>query len=526
MKRQALADADAAADAATATAAGVTTATGAAPAAQNDSYSSAPSAGSSASSFFSPTDQLTLNIASTPTSDLSYGYKQKVPREIAHLLKFHRDNLNHCHYFLTMDPFDFFTHIVDVAPTCEPLMYALASFSAYHYALGHGERHLVDMFEYYEQCLRSLRQALADPDILVLSAVLILSCIEMYLGDVSNEVQHQDVVFHLFQTVYTPDNFFVDQYHLHFFIWLRFIDNRRSLLSGRYMIFDAKWSNIHRTILARSSLAIPNAAPDSEVAIKMLMYKYITDLGTLFSEVCTFAADIRKEVISGARAIRQIEIFRVKSMTWLDCLDHALFETVELPANHALSPTELETLSPIIYKRAEIGFIMIIYYSWKLYFSSYTALSTTGTIEDPQGTSEIAIMAARIVCGFKATARTRPGALFVVHNYLCMAALFLPQRLHVWVRRTVAHIQALGYHFPDEVRWQLAAVWKDKNLYKGWLEGLEPEDESVEGVVIPWQRLLQVKIPDMNEERMGLTASMMEMRGIFNTGVDRTASDV
>ncbi|KAK9370558.1 hypothetical protein V1509DRAFT_616166 [Lipomyces kononenkoae] len=447
----------------------------------------------------------------TPVACSTFDDFPNVPPDIAHLFRYHRENITHCHYFLSTDPIQFFDKLLMNAHTSPPLMYAFAAFTSYHYALRHGERYLEDMFGYYEECVKVLRSAIENPDLNVMIAILILSCVEMYLGDVSNEIQHQDAVFSLFQSQYTPETAFETDLHIYFFIWLRLIDIRRSIFSGRYMALDRKWYGVHRqTVHARWLTLLTD--------IDWRIHTAVIAVGNLYSELCDFAANVRKNLISGTRATRQLEMLRVKSRTWFESLDPELFETVELPDDHSLTIEDMQLAPPICYKYWQIGFLCLIFNSWKLYFSSYSALSTTGTIQDPSGTSEIAVLMARIFSGLEAIENIHPGTPFAGHNYLCLAASFMPDRLHGWMRRKMAQIQAQGYNFPEQIRIQIASTWENDDLYRGWLEGIEPEQQPP-GVAIPWKRLLQVKIPEMDHERESFTAAVSEMRGVFDTGV-------
>ncbi|KAK9384537.1 hypothetical protein V1515DRAFT_576205 [Lipomyces mesembrius] len=466
---------------------------------------------------YSNTSTSTPNTASTisgtcptPAPSGLYDDFPNVSPDIAHLFRYHRKNLTHCHYFLSSDPIQFFDQLLTIAHTSPALMYAVAAFTSYHYALRHGERYLEDMFGYYEECVISLLSAIENPDLNVMIAILILSCVEMYLGDVSNEIQHQDAVFNIFQSLYTPETAFETDMHIYFFVWLRFVDIRRSIFSGRYMVLETKWHGMHRqTIHARWLTVLTDT--------NWRIHTAIIAVGNLYSELCDFAANVRKNTISRTRAIRQIEMLRVKSRTWYESLDPALFKMVDPPEDNPLTFDDMQLVPPICYKYWQIGFLNLIFNAWKLYFSSYSALSTTGTIQDPSGTTEIAVLTARIFSGLEAIQKTHPGTPFAGHNYLCFAASFMPDRLHGWMRRKMAQIQAQGYNFPEQIRIQIASTWKNDDLYRGWLEGIEPEQPP--GVAIPWKRLLQVKIPELNIERESFTAAVSEMRGIFDTGV-------
>ncbi|KAK9236019.1 hypothetical protein V1525DRAFT_380343 [Lipomyces kononenkoae] len=446
----------------------------------------------------------------TPVPSCTYDDFSNVPPDIANLFRYHRENITHCHYFLSTDPIQFFDKLLMSAHTSPPLMYAFAAFTSYHYALRHGERYLEDMFGYYEDCVKVLISAIENPDLNVMIAILILSCVETYLGDVSNEIQHQDAVFNIFESLYTPETAFETDLHIYFFVWLRFIDIRRSIFSGRIMALDRKWHGAHRqTIHARWLTVLTD--------IDWRVHSAIIAVGNMYSELCDFAANVRKNLISGTRATRQIEMLRVKGRTWFESLDPELFETVDPPDNYSPTLEDMQLAPPICYKYWQIGFLCLIFHSWKLYFSSYSALSTTGTIQDPSGTSEIAVLMARIFSGLEAFEKLHPGTSFAAHNYLCLAASFMPHRLHGWMRRKMAQIQAQGYNFPEQIRIQIASTWNNDDLYRGWLEGIEPEQPA--GVAIPWKRLLQVKIPELNLERQSFTAAVSEMRGVFDTGV-------
>ncbi|KAK9312257.1 hypothetical protein V1522DRAFT_458395 [Lipomyces starkeyi] len=466
---------------------------------------------------YSNTSTSTPNTASTisgtcptPVPSGLYDDFPNVSPDIAHLFRYHRKNLTHCHYFLSSDPIQFFDQLLTIAHTSPALMYALAAFTSYHYALRHGERYLEDMFGYYEECVKSLLSAIENPDLNVMIAILILSCVEMYLGDVSNEIQHQDAVFNIFQSLYTPETAFETDMHIFFFVWLRFVDIRRSIFSGRYMVLETKWHGMHRqTIHARWLTVLTD--------IDWRIHTAIIAVGNMYSELCDFAANVRKKTISRTRATRQIEMLRVKSRTWYESLDPALFEMIDPPEDNPLTFEDMQLVPPICYKYWQIGFLNLIFNAWKLYFSSYSALSTTGTIQDPSGTTEIAVLTARIFAGLEAIQKIHPGTPFAGHNYLCFAASFMPDRLHGWMRRKMAQVQAQGYNFPEQIRIQIASTWKNDELYRGWLEGIEPEQPP--GVAIPWKRLLQVKIPELNLERESFTAAVSEMRGIFDTGV-------
>ncbi|KAK9251052.1 hypothetical protein V1507DRAFT_465673 [Lipomyces tetrasporus] len=446
----------------------------------------------------------------TPAPSGMYDDFPNVPPEIAHLFRYHRKNITQCHYFLSADPIQFFDQLLTIAHTSPALMYAIAAFTSYHYALRYGERYLEDMFGYYEECVKNLHSAIERPDLNIMIAILILSCIEMYLGDVSNEIQHQDAVFNIFQSLYTPETAFETDLHIYFFIWLRFIDIRRSLFSGRNMVLQGKWYALHRqTVHGRWATVLTD--------IDWRILAAMSAVGNLFSELCEFAANVRQKLVTGTRATRQIELLRVNSMTWFESLDPALFETVDPPEDNPLTLEDRQLVPPICYKYWQVGFLTLIFNGWKLYFSSYAALSTTGTIQDPSGTSEIAVLMARIFSGLEAIQKIHPGTPFAGHNYLCLAASFMPDRLHAWMRRKMAQIQAQGYNFPEQVRIQIASTWNNDDLYRGWLEGIEPEQPQ--GVAIPWKRLLQVKIPELNIERESFTAAVSEMRGVFDTGV-------
>ncbi|KAK9467538.1 hypothetical protein V1512DRAFT_139132 [Lipomyces arxii] len=435
-----------------------------------------------------------------------------VPPSIAKLFLYHRENLTHCHYFLSTDAVNFFERILYIAHQSPPLMFSIAAFTTYHYALHHGEKYLEDMFKYYEECVKSLMHAIEAPDLNTLIAILILSCIEMYLGDVSNEIQHQDAAFSLFQSMYTTQTAFQTDMQLYLFIWMRFIDIRRSLISGRSMSLGSEWHSAHRQIIHDRLLSV-DQSPQQQIML------ILTSLGAIFSELCDFASNVRERRLSGASAIRQIELLRAKSLTWFESLDPQLFEIEEVPANCGLSDDDLSLVPPLLYKRWQMGLMMIVFNGYKLYFSAYAALSTTGRIEDPEATSEVAVLVARLVAGFEAAQTQHPGALFVCHNYLCLAAAFIPPKYHVWIRRKLAMIQGQGYYFPDQIRMRIASAWGNEDLYRGWLEGLDPDDYVAKDVAIPWERLAQVQIPECDSERGNFTADVREMRGIFDTGV-------
>ncbi|KAK9451451.1 uncharacterized protein V1518DRAFT_408595 [Limtongia smithiae] len=441
------------------------------------------------------------------------GLSPTLPPEILLLFRYHRRNITHSHFFISHDACDFFDSLLCNAHTCPPLMYALAAFTSYHYAIRHGERYLASMFQYYEKCIASLRPVLEQANTDVLCAILILSVIEIYLGNVSNEIQHQKIIFHIFHT-YSSDTFFRNDKHLFMFHWLRSMDVRRSVLSGRPTSLEENWIYANR-----SHMQVFRPFFTSDSRWRLLIDT--SELLGLFADLANFAACIRSGGFTGRRELVTIERLRVRSMQWLKALDPEQFRHTEEPIGSHLSELDRREVPPICFRIPESGVLLYIYYAWKLYFSSYAPLSTTSAslIEDPKDTTEIAVLMARMVSGFEAMEHNEPGMLFVAHSYLCIAASFMPPQLHSWVRRKLAHIQALGFYFPEQVRLQLASVWQNDDLYRGWLEGLEFNEEKPLGVMIPWKRLLQVKLPPVSDEDEGVAARLAEMRGIFEPGL-------
>ncbi|KAK9479565.1 hypothetical protein V1514DRAFT_328272 [Lipomyces japonicus] len=465
------------------------------------------------------TTSLSPRTANTTLSEDSYLLFEKhtkdfpyVPSDISTLLCYHRKNLSHLHYFLSTDPILFFDGILISCHLSEPLMYALAAFTSYHCALRQGEFMLENMFQYYEKCIRSLISAVENPGIYDMIAILILACLETYLGDVANEIKHQDAVFNMFNRVYTPETVFETEEQTFLFNWIRYIDLRRTVLSGTPMKFGRRWHQSHRLAQARVPLSGP----------KWALHRVIGNCGFLFFELCNFAMAVRNGMITEEQSARNIEVIRAKSMTWFESLDPVLLETVEAPQGGPLSDEDRQLVPPLCYKTWEIGFLMIIYQAYKLYFSAYSSLSSLKKFDrHDAATTEIAVIMARCVSGFEATEHVHPGALFTAHTYLCIGAGFMPPHLHNWVRRKLALIQAKGFYFPEQVRLQIANTWKNNDLYRGWLEGLEDSCEKFlpAGVIIPWERLQQVKQREFNKESESFITALTEMRGVFIGGV-------
>ncbi|KAK9458727.1 uncharacterized protein V1516DRAFT_116717 [Lipomyces oligophaga] len=435
--------------------------------------------------------------------------------DVPALLAYHRRAICHRHYFLSLDPCGFFDYLLDVSATCEPLMYALATFSAYHYALRHRDPDIEVVFENYDKAVKTLQRGLNQaPDLRILSAILILACLEMYLGDVKNEIVHEDAAFHLVQSNYTMDNFFKDQYHSFLFGWLRYTDIRRSIASGASMVLQDPWHDSHHSNVRQK--AVQFYGSDSSPTIHL--HKIHASIGLLWAKVCTIAEGRRSGKYTPKRLEDERRELLEQGKIVFNNFGEKFFEEVEIR-----TPTD-DIVCPLVFKEHDVGLSLILYYGWKIFFASHSTLATTGHPLDPADPSEVASLCARIVAGFYATEQEYPGCLFVAHSYLCMAILYMPSRLYEWTCRILAHIRSEGYFFPEQVRHQMAMRWKRPELLGDWLDGPEPISgpdgyNNSGGVLSVWQKLFSVNAEEIdnddNSHRVNLIESLREMRGIF-----------
>ncbi|KAK9455732.1 hypothetical protein V1511DRAFT_312802 [Dipodascopsis uninucleata] len=426
--------------------------------------------------------------------------------DIAALMLFHRQYITHCHYFISNDPIDFFQRLTYTIPSSPSLMYALAAFSAYHYAVRYGEMYLENMFHYYECCVRSLLTDISEPDLYILTAIIILSLIEAYLGDTLNELAHQNAVFHMFQTTYNLDTAFQTDMQLYFFSWLRFLDLRQAFVSGGDLHLDLIWQARHRQII---HLVREDTGQPTDIIYRL--HKFFINLAINFVDLYHFAQRVQRGELSPVKTMRQGEVLRSTMMALFETMDQSIFELVDPPPDTLLSDEDRELVPPLCYKHWRVAYAMIIFYSWKLYYSSFVDRS-----QDQEDRSDMALTICRCVSGLEAVKHINRGCLIVAHNYICLAAPLLKPPYRNWARRKLAQIQAEGYNFSDHFRHQLAKTWQNEELTRGWLEGIDAPAEAAFGAAIPFDKLLQVKIPQINKQKEPLAAALREFRGIFN----------
>jgi hypothetical protein len=107
----------------------------------------------------------------------------ELPQDITFYLNYHRTNITRYHYVFKFENDNFLqTTFLEIAIRSEPLMYAVAGFAAYIYAVGRGDGKIGDFLGFYNKSVTALRLSIAQghkPTVATLLTILQLAMIEV-----------------------------------------------------------------------------------------------------------------------------------------------------------------------------------------------------------------------------------------------------------------------------------------------------------------------------------------------------------
>ncbi|QIX01044.1 hypothetical protein AMS68_006561 [Peltaster fructicola] len=168
-----------------------------------------------------------------------------LPSDIKFYLEFFRDHITYCHYAFKHDCRDFLkTSYLEAAFNFKPLLYALVSFTAYHYALRHPDTKPEKFLDYYDQAVSLFRAALAKGNsnaVPVLLTMLQLATIEEFLGDWVGLSNHQKAAAKLMQETFTPNAMTQTFTHRVILVWYWRFDLFAGVISGNPLTLPREW---------------------------------------------------------------------------------------------------------------------------------------------------------------------------------------------------------------------------------------------------------------------------------------------
>ncbi|KAF4553080.1 Fungal specific transcription factor domain-containing protein 76 [Elsinoe fawcettii] len=438
----------------------------------------------------------------------------KLPKDIRFYIKYHRDNITCNHYALKYDGTDFLkTTFLEIALGYEPLLYAIAAFSAYFHTLTLPNGKLSMFLRYYDRSVQTLRESLlksARHSPATLLTILQLATFEEYLGDWVNVMSHQRAAHEILTQLFTPDNIMQNETRRKIISWYLRFDIVTGLISNNETVLGREWHHAVTEYYIRQEADRP------------------TDLGCIFeagfAKSRLLATDIAllfgrkgKGVITDEEFMTGLEELKQRVDQRDDEVSNAFADSRTYASDFPNAPPAdqrgddiVDSTGPDFLLSGDLWVWNVILVDWwaiKLVFLGQ--LYQLDKTVNPMTMVETSYKICRMFEAMEYGATEAQSAVLGAHASLGIAATTLPKdaRHSLWCRKKFAVIERCGYVYPPSFRTRMSEMWSH-DVTQWWL----PDNE----LLLPILRSIRdfVDYRTINPDT-SLSTSLREMSAIF-----------
>ncbi|PHH72276.1 hypothetical protein CDD82_6050 [Ophiocordyceps australis] len=407
--------------------------------------------------------------------------------DLQHYLEYFVHNITNHHYSLGNDGDGFFSSILPtMAVKCEPLLYAVVGFAAYHCTIRNPDGQLPTFLRYYNKSVTLLLGTLQRKEtqnVLTLVTILQLAAIEEYLGDWVNLMGHQKAAFEIITKIFAPDTIMETAVGRTCLNWYSRYDNYVAIMGGFPTELPREWFNR----MAEYNAAQVAAHPDD---MRWRIDDRCSRLRVISYDMSMLYARGSRGQISAGDFNREHKRVKNKLLDWKKTWHPALTDAKYLVTDHGCrqppDPNDIvNPYEPGILFRPPLFTTTLITAEWHSIFIMHLTQSANTS---PQQLYAELCQHAYIACQYFESVEFWPlkpkGSLIPLQPCISIAALFLPkdERHNMWIRRKFALLDELGYIHPTTRRIKMAELFGDRSCAHWWLpngEGLTPVLQSV-----------------------------------------------
>jgi hypothetical protein len=439
---------------------------------------SSDSSTSALSGTHTPASSLQPSARVTPLLRLKWAHLKK---DVQKYLEFHQEHITHYHYILHYDAGDFFhTHLIDLALTYEPLLYAVVGFAAYYHTLSRPDGKLSHFLSYYSRSLSLLRQSLqagqprTEATILT---ILQLATFEEHLGDWPNLIGHRRAAHEMILATYTIENVMETERSRQIFAWYARFDLLAGLMAGNQMALPREW-------YAQCARWYGEHIDPEDVDPEGDMYYFFAtnrliglDLAALLSKFRRGQISREDFVVESEKLSQRMDELRQR----IQALNDDYYTVTQFPAKQPLEPNDI--VDPYVPGGLFRDALFPLNYLWTGWYGAEIMRQYQTSLmlqkELPAVLERHALELCRIFETIERWPQSPEGGTLGAITSLGMSALFLPkdQRHTMWLRRKLAAVEQNGFVYPTTFREKMAEMWREPDVNHWWLpneEGFTP----------------------------------------------------
>ncbi|KAK0715743.1 hypothetical protein B0H67DRAFT_490196 [Lasiosphaeris hirsuta] len=410
-----------------------------------------------------------------------------LPHELQFYLNYYCENITNYHYCIVSDSDDFFrTILTTMATRNDALLYAVVGFAAYHHTLKNPKGQINEFLQYYNRSVTLLLAFLKKKErntVATLLTILQLATIEEYLGDWVNLMGHQRAAFELLTQLFTPQTIvqtplgrMVMKWYSRFDVFIGIMGSFQTTLPREWFTTMIEYCDAQVTRDPR------NLSWKVEVCAARLRLISV-EMSLLFGK------GAREEVSEDEYTAEHHRLTDALE-TWKDGWDATLRKPAYLVTDFAgdctAEPDDIvDPYAPGVLFRPPLFAATILECEWHSVSLMHGSQSAFETSEEARtDLMEHAYAICQICATVEAWPLSPGGSLIILHPCLAIAALYVEgdSKHHMWIRKKLALLEAMGYISPVTMRTRMAELFHDESCIRWWLpndEGFTPMIQNI-----------------------------------------------
>ncbi|KAH0544315.1 hypothetical protein FGG08_001578 [Glutinoglossum americanum] len=426
----------------------------------------------------SPSSRALRNVPlNTPSPDLGSDSGTDwslLSKDLQFYLNYHRNHLTFHHYLMLYDAQDFLrTTFLDMAVKDEPLLYAVAGFSAFHHTITLPDGRIQAFLTYYDKSVSLLLLSLRKNQrhtASTLLAILQLASFEEYLGDWVNLLMHQKAAHEILTELYDPHSVMQSPMRQVIFHWYSRFAVFAGLMSGRETVLGREWfsaaQQYYQEQVERYQDDVCHKIEEAIASLRLIA----VDMSILFAKRA-------KESIRHDEFVGESDALLDRITGWRDNMHPSLreraFAITSFNGAPGLDSDDIvDPYVPGILFGGPIwtmNFVLISWYTLGILHRYQTALALQRQL--PAEVECMALQTCQLAEAIELYPESPPGAaLAAAQTSLTIASLFLPMddRHTTWALRKFSRIEQLGYTHPPAFRAKMSERWNIPSIKHSW----------------------------------------------------------